>query len=71
MTYCLDDPSIVYSALLLKTFWTALRQSHFVTPTQERHTSYPLEYGPKDVRIASADYSVLATSLLLKWVFRH
>ena len=71
MTYCSDDPSIVYSVLLLKTFRTALRQSHFVTSTRERHTSYPLELGPKGVRIAGADYSVLVTSLSLKWVFRH
>ena len=33
--------------------------------------SYPLELGPKDVRVAGAGYSALATSLLLKWVFRH
>ena len=68
---CSDDPSIVYSALLLKTFRTALRQSHFMIPTQERHASYPLKLGPKDVCIAGTDYSVLVTSLLLKWVFRH
>ena len=71
LTYCSDDPSIVYLALLLQTFWTALRQSHFVIPTRERHTSYPLELGPKDVHIAGMDYSVLVTSLSLKWVFRH
>ena len=71
LTYCSDNPSIVYSALLLKTFRTALRQSHFVTPTRERHTSYPLELGPKDVRVADTDYFVLVTSLSLKWVFRH
>ena len=71
VTYCLDNPSIVYSVLLLKTFRTALRQSHFVTPTRERHTSYPLELGPKDVRVAGADYFVLITSPSLKWVFRH
>ena len=49
----------------------ALRQSHFVTPTQERRTSDPLELGPKDVRIAGTDYFVLVTSPSLKWVFRH
>ena len=71
LTYCLDDPSIVYSALLLKTFQTALRQSHFVIPTWERHTSYPLELGLKDVHIAGVNYSVVVTSPSLKWVFRH
>ena len=67
----LGRPSIVYSALLLKTLQTALRLSHFVTPTRERRTSYPLELGLKDVCVAGVDYSVLATSLLLKWIFRH
>ena len=71
LQYCSDDPSIVYSALLLKTFWTTLRQSHFMTPTQERHTRYPLKLGPKDVHVASMDYFILVTSPSLKWVFRH
>ena len=71
MTYCSDDPSIVYSALLLKTFRMAFRQSHFVIPTRERCTSYPFELGLKDVHIAGMDYSVLVTSLSLKWVFRY